>query len=619
MKHLALLLVLLFAATSTHAQLRERYPEGLWKVMGKSESGNLQSVILSDGNTMKYVNLPTHQGRTHRSGVFWRLQLGREYLFPDVITKPPSDPHPYLEERLHDLTSRAPFRAMVTDKQVTDTTVSLKLYCPDGRAFDFRHRGTEGHDEAVRLVEPVRRDEIYEFPDILLPRTVEQRTTEPEQVQPQTKTTAGVYATAPEASSDDPLRQYLGEWRGVLYTTEGTFIAMTCVLRADGKGLWREIVFDDSSAEPPMLDVAVLTHDPQTGLCVASNPRDPRQPPVQSTWDETTRSFTTRLPSRHAGHTRTNTATFKSKDMIEWETVETDSAGETISSTKGCYMRLVVPIEVPNANPEAIFPSPRPPPEMPATDLLALRKLPPFRAKVCERRITEDEITIEFGNPPKFSIPLFQRRSDCTPLEWAKAKTLAGRLEKGITHEFPTVLTDDYQPSFRPRQPSDTMKPLESFVGEWRHHHTETNEQPKELEFTVSYFWNHDGTGLWREPDVTPWNPRDMTKDCLITFDPVLKRYVESASPTMYVSRSVANGKETIQTHMSVPPGTPAIDASWDEATGVYSWQGTNGTHVFKGTRRFVNPDRIEWESHALDKDGNVLRKSSGHYERIKP
>jgi hypothetical protein len=297
----------------------------------------------------------------------------------------------------------------------------------------------------------------------------------------------------------------------------GCFISLNCVWKANGQGFWREILFDNSSADPPLIDVAIVTADPTTGRYLATPPRDRDQPPTESTYDAATRTFTTRLPSPDPGVTRVNTATFTNDDTIDWKTTSQDASGAVLSTTRGSYQRLG-PTDTPLSITPLITTSGQPgasadlqklfknlqrstTQEVVPHELLDLRKLPPFRAKVTQCQVSDTAIEILLEIPDRSIVTVRHTSKD----DWQKAVSLARRLEAGRTYEFPEVLADDDTP--RPAiPPSPAMQALAPFIGEWTMHLKDPPKGRPASQTTLRYFWKDDGTGLWREATYQPFD-----------------------------------------------------------------------------------------------------------------
>lgn len=582
-------------------------PIGVATVMGKSESDNGLSVTLDVGRS---TLTRSGQFTPAAAKAFRQLQVGRAYVFPDAFHLPADDSAEFTQVPLLGLESRTPFRALVDRVDAFADRVSLRLCCADGSKIEYLHVDAQGLDQARALVANLLPEETYEFPAVLQGR------------QP-----------PPAPAGAEPLDQYVGEWRGTLDGDPGFFIIMRCAWRADGKGLWREIMYDDSTNADPVYDVAIMTAE-TGGKFLASDPRDPNKLPATSSYDAATRTFTTRLPAFQAGVIRSNTATFTDPDTITWNTLSRSEAGAVLASTSGSYRRLKQKRALagaPHLLPQAPVMAAAPPP----TELLRLRGLPPFRATVLKRQITADSIRLEL------------RIADCEPVVvahagkdgWDQALQAAQRLQEGRTYEFPDVLADAYVPpaaGAAPAPATDAMRALQPFIGSW----TEPGHPFKDN--VTRYFWKEDGTGLWQESTVRPPSATVETSlsgglgkvetgpvaarvtPTLTTYDSGRQCYVTAHSVSLITSASVQNGVTAITHAISTDkPPAPDQEGRWDAATQTYRWSSVMdipqpGTR-YSGTRRLVTPDRMEWTSRVTAPDGRVIQEDAGLYERTAP
>lgn len=303
-------------ATSASAQTRTPVPQPLGRatVMKKSESAKGLSVTLDVGRSTlsRSGNLSPVALKAFR-----QLQVGRSYLFPDAFNTPANDSTEFTAVPLLSLENRTPFRALVDALDTGDERISLRLCCADGSKMEYVQIGAEGLDQMKGVIATLRPEETYEFPAVLQGK------------QP---------GRAPAGA--EPLDQYVGDWRGTLESDPMLFITMRCAWRADGEGLWREIMYDDATTADPVYDIAILTADTAGAGFLASDPRDSNKLPASSTYDAATKTFTTRLPSFQAGVLRTNTATFSDPDTITWETQSRSDTGAVLDTMRGSYQRL---------------------------------------------------------------------------------------------------------------------------------------------------------------------------------------------------------------------------------------------------------------------------------------
>lgn len=548
-------------------------------VMGKSESANGFSVSMADGRSTSSMSRSGNLTPAFKKA-FRQLEVGRSYTFPDAFNLPADDSADFDQAPLLGLEQRLPFRALVDDVQVMAQRVVLRLCCADGQKIEFVHVGTQDHAKAAAMVTPLQLEETYEFPAILK----KQR-------------------PAPPADADSPLAQYAGEWRGTLDGDPGFYITMTCAWTADGQGLWREIMFDDTTDSPPVHDVAIVTSHGGGSALLARDPRQKDKPATQSSYDAASRTFTTPLPSPEAGVVRINTATFTSLDSITWKTVSQNADGTVLSTTSGTYQRLT---RTATTTPVANI----------SEELLRLPELPPFRATIVSRQISGTDIKIDLKIWGQISVTVGHSGQD----GWEKALKMANRLEPGRTYEFPDILADDYAVppvGIMPQPASDAMRALQPFIGTW--------EEPRDgQKVTERYFWKEDGSGLWREARME--GSKSVLPDTtasLVTYDSARQTYVEG--PQLAFNRSDSVTPDGVLPGYELGVVTPAPReqmAKWDAASQTYTWQylldAPKPNTRYSSIRRFVSPDRVEWQTKAVAADGTIILDVSGNYERAK-
>lgn len=620
MKHHALTLLLTVSAAAQTLPLGVPQKPYVGTVTAKIETGDSLKITVSDGEATHTLMQSGSLSPLARKA-FRQLQVGRKYSFPERFDLPTDETKSFKLARLLDLEKQPPFRALVDDLRTEDDHVSLFLRCGDGRKLHFRHEGGKGRDQARQLVATLQTGMSYEFPACLQP--------------------------APPAPAtiqrDAALSQYIGEWRGTMEGDASCFITMNCTWKADGQGLWREIMFDNSSADPPLHDVAIVTADPATGRYLAYDPQDRGKPAMGSTYEAATRTFTTRLPSTEPGVTRVNTATFTNDDTIDWKTTTQDASGAVLSTTRGSYKRLglagtplsITPFTHATGQPGAsadlqkLFQNLQrsTTQEVVPHELLDLRKLPPFRAKVTQCQVSDTAIEILLEIPDRSIVTVRHTGKD----DWQKAASLARRLEAGRTYEFPEVLADDYSPP-PASPPSPAMQALAPFIGEWTMHLKEPPKGRPASQTSLRYFWKADGTGLWREATYQSLDsqPADRIlqvtprmQATLITYDAARQRYIETNSAQIHRTVETLNGVRIQRASFSNKALNSTHHGTWDATTQTYTWEGTSdqpepGTRQ-SGTRRFASPDRIEWQAKAVKTDGTLLHESTGHYQRIQP
>jgi|UniRef100_UPI003783CAE4 hypothetical protein len=606
---LALLLTIPAAAQTLPFGVPQTPYEGT--VTAKTETSDSLKITVSSGGAVHTLMQSGSLSALARKA-FRQLQVGCVYSFPQRFNLPTDESKSFKLARLLDLEKQPPFRALVDDLRIEENRVSLFLLCADGRRLHFRQEGGKGRDQARQLVAALQPGTSYEFPACLKPAPSTSETTQ----------------------RDPVLSQYIGEWRGTLEGDTGCFISLNCVWKADGQGFWREILFDNSSADPPLIDVAIVTADPATGRYLATPPRDRDQPATESTYDAATRTFTTRLPSPDPGVTRLNTATFTNDDRIDWKTTALDASGVVLSTTRGSYQRMVAshPRATPiTSNPGSVqmvtttqnsSPAGMGTQSMSITTtntitpslhkkertLLELRDLSPFRGKITALDIGADSlsITIECGDDRQYLI--HHQRDE----QWEQHLSIAKRFKLEETFEFPDIVAADYTALAGEVKPSDAMRALAPFIGEWRVFWDSGPMKGAASKSIVRCFWKNDGNGLWREfvmPESTEErNGQKLTLPArtttsLTTYDAAKGHYIERASsPT------------ALPTHFT---------ATWDASGQVWSQKAESshpkpGTQI-NGIRRLVSPDRIDYNLKQTQADGTLIDEAVGHYERIKP
>jgi hypothetical protein len=240
--------------------------------------------------------------------------------------------------------------------------------------------------------------------------------------------------------------------------------------------------------------------------------------------------------------------------------------------------------------------------------LLELRDLSPFRGKITALDIGADSlsITIECGDDRQYLI--HHQRDE----QWEQHLSIAKRFKLEETFEFPDIVAADYTALAGEVKPSDAMRALAPFIGEWRVFWDSGPMKGAASKSIVRCFWKNDGNGLWREfvmPESTEErNGQKLTLPArtttsLTTYDAAKGHYIERASsPT------------ALPTHFT---------ATWDASGQVWSQKAESshpkpGTQI-NGIRRLVSPDRIDYNLKQTQADGTLIDEAVGHYERIKP
>lgn len=573
------------------------------------------------------------------------LQEGRRYTFPQYLIdilgydstvaivhslpQPQPSPFPLVKASvvpaLLNLGHDHPFRATVLDQGLGEKGYSIILQAADSGLLHVA--GTFDHEITRRIALHLKRGETFEFPAVLDDALLSD---------------AGRQTKAqPKTDEARVLSRYIGEWTGTLESDPLANIVMKCHWKADGSGIWREITFsrkDDDS--PPSLDIALITHDDSLKHYLSVDPAKPDAPPIHITWKAAEKSFITTLPAS-PGQTRVNTATFISDDRIDWQTATVDAQGKSIATKRGSYKRTtrlassqrlpsstlsttVTPgtsivttisgatpgtpgLQVSTFTSSGFTPPTAPSSQSQFSTFLQLRELPPFRGKITALNIAPDTVTttIECGDDRKYLI--HHRRDE----DWDTHLKIAKRLKYEETFEFPDVLAAEYTAPTGDVKPSEAMRALAAFLGEWRVVWDSGPMKDTATKGIVRYFWKNDGKGLWREfatPATTeerngykiPHPARTMTY--LITYDEAKGHYLEhtsspNARPTHYTATWDASGQVLTQ----------KAESSYPEP----------GTQVV-GIRRFVTPDRIDYTVKQTKADGSFLSEASGRYERVK-
>jgi hypothetical protein len=554
------------------------------------------------------------------------LQAGRFYAFPQclldilgedalaVIRSYPTSPSVEFQfqpspREVSDLAQSHPFRAVVLGQSVGEDDYSIVLQAVDSSLLHLA--GSCKAAEVKRVVERLKRGEVFEFPAVL--------------------TDASEPGTPPGPKTEEAraLACYIGEWQGRLDDNPKASVVMKCHWKADGKGIWREIIFDSGDdIHPPTTDIVLITYDNFGKRYLAADPAPDSAAPLPITWDEKKRAFTTTFFTG-SSETRVNTATFVSADRIEWTSVTLAPNGQPSSATHGSYTRLSAMASAPNLPPE---PAPGATPVLMPTvptgkssfrqgghmasnsfqgsqkSLPArfpqLRELPPFRARITSLSIGLEEITTTIDRVD--GRRYFVRH--VPDADWDQACAIARRLVLGQTFEFPDVLGDNYNAPPANTPPSNTMRTLEPFVGDWIvRWETKPLKDISDPDRAVRYFWKGDGTGLWHE-------------------ETTFKRCGQILLPIRVTSGLIVHDASTgnycdITSEPGVEP--KRCNTTWDAGSQTYIWQCTfdtpeAGTRI-SSTRHFVSRDRIEWKGQRTKADGTVLDAYSGHYERTGP
>ncbi len=536
---------------------------------------------------------------------------------------------PSVPSGLMDLGREHPFRATVLEPGLGEKSCAMVLQGADSRLY--LASGPYTGDLAKKIAEQLKRGETYEFPaaleDVLL--SAEKRAAK----------------ARPQSPEIAVLGRYIGSWSGTLESDDTAKVRMNCHWLADGTGIWREMSFDhEGSEETPTLDIARILYDAGAKAYVSADPAAGGASALTSSWDEATRTFTTTLPTPMSGQTRINTATFTTEARIDWKTVTQDASGQVISTKRGSYVRTakkVPPVKLPAASAKAVLTAqpfsgngsyttqsstsglqvPQQKVMAPHalmepviyTDLFKMRELPPFRGKVSHLEFNANSFTATVERVDQRQVNIHHTRGE----DWELALRIAKRLNPGTMYEFPAALAEEYQPPAAGSvalPATDAMRALSAFIGEWSMHWTTGPGRDRNDKITVHYFWNHDGTGLWREVHVpegvrtgtgnaTQGKSKPYVEATLTTYDAATQKYVETYSSSL--------------------KGDERQDAEWDAKTQTYSMvrnavPSAAGVQ-FSSTRRIISPERIEFHTKTMKADGSVPNESGGYYKRIGP
>ena len=529
------------------------------------------------------------------------LKAGRAYRFPhclldllgldpciQLIRGLPGKP-------LESVKTEKPFRAVVLDQGLGQSHYSIIVQEAGGKLRHFHGSLDDAADKAAALV--LSRGRSFEFPAVLddVLRTREERE-------------APLKARDAERAA---LFRYLGEWSGGMDGNPVAKISMICHPRANGSGIWREVTFSNGDEEvPPLPDIATIAYDASEQGYLARGAEDGSLPPLKSTWDEKTRTFTTVLAADDRGRRRVNTATFTRDDRIDWKTITESQKGEPLASSGGHYDRVrtldleegepLPPTEytgVPLAVTSHILLSQQGAKMAPEIRLVDLGTCPPFRAKVSFVSVKDDTLLLQLRHMDGEYSTQTEKKSGIGRSALGKALAL---LKLGREYEFPYCIHNPGQEEMgKPTTPA--MKALESFVGHWSARiYDSTGKLGEPLADAIRWNWSADGTALWRAQISGGNGLVGRFSLTHITYDPVTQEYIETRAGR-FIPRSQSRGR-------------------WDAEKRTFTWNGdVSLTPPIKGegARTIATPDRIEWKARQIKADGGTLSESSGVYERI--
>ncbi|MBK8093102.1 MAG: hypothetical protein IPK32_14225 [Verrucomicrobiaceae bacterium] len=555
---------------------------------GGRESGNFSIVFNRYGQPSVTM---TQQGHVTFESIFVsNLVTGGKYRIPQSVVAILGHEatlqiiRGHYGEQISDLRDSSPFRAVVWDQGIGESTYSIVLQEASGR---LHHLKGLMEDKATRAIAAhLIRGRSFEFPAVLddALRTPEQRN---ERAKPKNAATA-------------VLQRYLGKWRGALDDNPKATVEMSCYARPDGSGIWREITFNDGSSDiPPVPDVTIVEYSNADKTYHVSSRAPGGLPPLHSTWDENTRTFTTVMPVEDLGLKRVNTATFTREDRIDWKTTTKNQKEEIIATNGGHYDRIFDTTDVPDSAPTRITDGEITVSQpalsvLPKVDFSSLSSSPPFRARVTAVKVTEDSVSAKFVliNDYEKNLNYSAKGVGASPI----AKSLA-QLKEGTIYEFPYCLHHlDGKPANGPTTPA--MRELAPFIGVWKVRVRDRWGVLQESPLRIRYFWSADGTFIWRE-QITP-------NSGLLEYarhDKDTDRYVCAC--------------ELFETDVK------KNNARWDAASRSYTTELTlgsspPGTVRAERVRTFKTDDLVEWHNKEMNADGKVVHETSGIFERIK-
>ena len=546
------------------------------------------------GNT--FTQSMTSSAETPESRFISKLIVGGRYRMPhcviDFLGKDEAAKIVHLlpGKPLSELNGMRPFRAEVLDQGMGESFYSIVILEAGGRMHHLKGMMEDKQTRAVAAF--LTRGRSFEFPAALEDALRTQQERE-DRAKPKNDATA-------------VLRRYLGEWSGALDANPKAKVNMQCHWRPDGSGIWREITFHDGEgALPPLPDIVIMEYNRAEDVYLAGSIEAGAPAPLQSTWNEKTRTFTTLLPMDDRGLKRVNEATFTREDRIDWKTTTRSQKNEILETSSGHYDRVRGPDTQEKEPPpptritDGAISMPLPPmaplPELPKVTIAGLGSSPPFRAKVTSVAVKPDEVHIALTLPTGQKLDL----KDSSPGigQSATGKALA-MLQPDTTYEFPhCILHPNAKPAEGPATPE--MKELQPFMGEWKARVRDKKGDLQDSTSHIRYYWSADGSFVWREMVSMGFSHLEHlihdTKSGRYTFAPAL-----------------------------IKADTKKNSARWDATTRTYKtdWvlgSGPPGAVRAESVRTFKSDDLIEWTSRQFNADDTVVNESSGTYERIKP
>jgi hypothetical protein len=604
------------------AQIRSPSPTGLLgrlldevHVVEVSEVKNNNGEItvgLVLGQGMSQIHTIRGSGGSFEEKFISSLKSGRRYRFPHcVIDELGIDNVGHIARTmpgkpLASIKNEKPFRAVVLDQGLGSSYYSIIVREAGGRLRHFH--GSFEDAGAKEISALLSRGRSFEFPAVLEDalRSKEERR---DRLKPKDAETAALY-------------RYLGEWRGGIEGSPKAQVKMISHPRADGSGIWREVTFTDGSEDiPPLPDISSVAYDRSEKRYLASSVAGDGPPPLTSTWDEKTRTFTTLLAADERGRRRLNTATFTRDDRIDWKTITQDQKGEPLASICGHYDRVrALDLEEGDPLPPTEYPSDAPlmAPFMFAQPVTGIHPLPklraselgscsPFRALVGAVTIDADTVEVQLRHMGGAYVTLQQKLPGVG--NSALGKALA-QLKRGKTYEFPFCIQHPGMEEVgKPTTPE--MKALEPFIGRWSLIMRDPSGKLGEAKANVRCFWSADGAALWREVVIFGGGTAEVNGKTVPTFSSTTHSHIAPDPATREYVESRDNG------HF---PRT-LIRATWDSAKRSYTWKSDvseNPNLRNDGIRTVATPDLIEWRERQLNSDGSAKLESTGVYQRIK-
>lgn len=268
------------------------------------------------------------------SALFESLIVGQEYDFPKTTLSFPQSLSAAMqagaETRMTfpDLAHSPPFRAKVTRKDVTEKLASLALNCTDGRKLALKCEGDEGRQQALNLLERLDDGGFYEFPHVFTTSRDARR-----------KSSA---VAKPASSEMKALEVFIGQWESVNEARPQRMEMLKYTWKADGRGMWREVMAKEKSENEFKMTMATLiTYDDEAKLYV-EKPSDPQYTQsVLKTWDAATRTLKGKAETTSDATMKVETEYhFISDDRIEWKLVRTGKNGVNLGVSQGYYKRM---------------------------------------------------------------------------------------------------------------------------------------------------------------------------------------------------------------------------------------------------------------------------------------